>query len=383
MKYSRRRIASSATAPQPSYIYLLYIFKVLTLQSSNNVHSFTLCNVGRNYKNRIMHNNNLIHSQPQLNPHPQQVLDHFSFDCGLRSTSVDQMQVGLKEEKKTRRRRTSTAKGSKKKRVDLPIQIQPLSIATSVSTPREAASVQSYRTTTTAMSQSEKISKNPSTTIISPTRTVKMKKRKSSPRPSSIRVSNLLTKEEEVTLTSAIRELKSIIRIRDELSISKTMNNPGSTPSSYLPNPMYKHQYNTSLSSPYKIQPTESEWAQACNNISIVRLRRILVKGRESRKRLVDGNVGLVTQIAKRYSEALEKSAKNSGLMNIGCILTLGDLIQEGNLGLMEAAERFDSSKGFRFATYAVYWVRSRILRCIADNSRVIRLPQHGMFYIN
>jgi len=65
----------------------------------------------------------------------------------------------------------------------------------------------------------------------------------------------------------------------------------------------------------------------------------------------------------------------------MGTILTLQDMIQEGNLGLMEAAERFDPNRGFRFSTYAAYWVRQRILRCIADHSRIIRLPAHGTFY--
>jgi len=96
----------------------------------------------------------------------------------------------------------------------------------------------------------------------------------------------------------------------------------------------------------------------------------------------VDSNVGLVTQVAKKYSTALQKTYRdNGGFDNIGTILTLSDLIQEGNLGLMEAAERFEGERGFRFATYAVHWVRSRILRCIADNSRVIRLPAHGTFF--
>ena len=210
-------------------------------------------------------------------------------------------------------------------------------------------------------------------------RTVKMKKRKTNniaqnndrTTSSTIRVPNLLTREEEIDLTTSIRELKKVIHIRDDLSQIKTKNNPGGI-TSYLPNPMYK-DHQTEL--PYKVQPTEYEWAQACS-MSIVQLRRILLKGHEARIRLVDSNIGLVTQVAKKYSNALRKST--NGLNNIGCILTLSDLIQEGNLGIMEAAERFEADKGCRFSTYAIHWVRSRILRCIADNSRVIRLPVHG-----
>mmetsp|Transcript_14470 Transcript_14470/g.17598 ORF Transcript_14470/g.17598 Transcript_14470/m.17598 type:complete len:555 (+) Transcript_14470:265-1929(+) len=207
------------------------------------------------------------------------------------------------------------------------------------------------------------------------TKLIKSEKRSHKTSSSSLsRTSNvLLNKEEEINLTLAIRELKRVICIRDELSIHKTANNPGSSHLSYLPNPMYKYQ-STELESPYKVQPTEQEWSKACN-ISVNKLRRILVGGREARKRLVDGNIGLVTQIAKKYAYHLRESV--NGFDNIGTIITLGDLIQEGNLGLMEAAERFDPKKGFRFGTYAVYWVKSRIIRCITDNSRTIRLPAH------
>ena len=82
--------------------------------------------------------------------------------------------------------------------------------------------------------------------------------------------------------------------------------------------------------------------------------------------------------IAKRYDYELEKSVQGGGGNGVGTILTLSDLVQEGNMGLMEAAERFDAEKGARFATYAGYWVKQRILRAITENSRVIRLPAHG-----
>lgn len=316
------------------------------------------------------------------------------------SAVVDEQQIEEEMKKQVKRRKPKLKlKTRKVPAVDIQIQ-QPARTARTTRT-RTRARTRSTTSRTTASrtrTTKAKIQTKTSTQMSAeakqskkqqPKQRIRMKKRKgttqnnkntnsntnnnnksTSPAASTIRVSNLLTREEEITLTSAIRDLNSVIRIRDDLSASKTINNPGST-SSYLPNPMYKDQ-NSEL--PYKIQPTEQEWANACN-LSAVSLRRILVKGRDSRKCLLDGNVGLVTQIAKKYSNALRNSM--SGFDNIGCILTLGDLIQEGNLGLMEAAERFDASKGFRFATYAVHWVRSRILRCIADNSRVIRLPAH------
>jgi len=69
---------------------------------------------------------------------------------------------------------------------------------------------------------------------------------------------------------------------------------------------------------------------------------------------------------------------EGGGGNGVGTILTVSDLVQEGNLGLMEAAERFEKERDVRFGTYAAYWVRQRILRCITDHSRVIRLPAHG-----
>ena len=80
----------------------------------------------------------------------------------------------------------------------------------------------------------------------------------------------------------------------------------------------------------------------------------------DARTKLVECNLKLVVPIAKRY---------------MGCGLPLLDLIQEGNLGLMKAAEKYDGSKGFRFSTYATYWIRQAISRALGDQSRTIRIP--------
>jgi RNA polymerase primary sigma factor len=163
-----------------------------------------------------------------------------------------------------------------------------------------------------------------------------------------------LTREEESQLIRAVQALHSVILVRDNLAMLKS-------PDEKLP---------------YANEPSEEEWAEACN-MTVMQLRKTLVSGRDARSRLVSGNIGLVLQIAKRYEYELKKSVIVGGDNGIGTILTLSDLVQEGNLGLMEAAAKFDFKKRVRFGTYASYWIRQRILRAITDNSRVIRLPAH------
>jgi RNA polymerase primary sigma factor len=92
------------------------------------------------------------------------------------------------------------------------------------------------------------------------------------------------------------------------------------------------------------------------------RLQEAVRAGDAARSRFVQSNLRLVIWVARRY--------RNAGL-------PLGDLIQEGNLGLMRAVETFDSRKGFTFSTYATWWIRQRIGRALADSSRTIRLPGH------
>lgn len=92
------------------------------------------------------------------------------------------------------------------------------------------------------------------------------------------------------------------------------------------------------------------------------RLQKAIIKGEESRARLINANLRLVVSIARRYQ---------------GQGLSLLDLIQEGSLGLMRAVDKFDPGRGLKFSTYATYWIRQSVGRAIADHSRLVRLPVH------
>ena len=87
-----------------------------------------------------------------------------------------------------------------------------------------------------------------------------------------------------------------------------------------------------------------------------------------ARRRLIESNLRLVVSVARRY---LAQAAR------AGHAMDLGDLIQEGNIGLFKAVEKFDPERGFRFSTYAYWWIRQAITRAIADHGRTIRLPVH------
>ncbi|XFA73006.1 RNA polymerase sigma factor RpoD [Thermosynechococcaceae cyanobacterium Okahandja] len=146
----------------------------------------------------------------------------------------------------------------------------------------------------------------------------------------------LLRADEEIELARKIADLLEMERVRDRLCEEL-----GCSPESLERNP--------------------APWAEALG-MSLRDFRHRLFVGRKAKEKMVQSNLRLVVSIAKKY-------------MNRG--LSFQDLIQEGSLGLIRAAEKFDHEKGYKFSTYATWWIRQAITRAIADQSRTIRLPVH------
>ncbi|BAZ81122.1 MAG: RNA polymerase sigma factor RpoD [Sphaerospermopsis kisseleviana] len=141
----------------------------------------------------------------------------------------------------------------------------------------------------------------------------------------------LLRADEEIELARKIADLLELERVRDHL---------------------YEQ---------LEREPEFKEWAEAVQ-LPLPTFRYRLHVGRRAKDKMVQSNLRLVVSIAKKY-------------MNRG--LSFQDLIQEGSLGLIRAAEKFDHEKGYKFSTYATWWIRQAITRAIADQSRTIRLPVH------
>jgi RNA polymerase nonessential primary-like sigma factor len=142
----------------------------------------------------------------------------------------------------------------------------------------------------------------------------------------------LLSHEQEITLGRQVQELMRLEELREEL----TLRSGGE-------------------------EPAAERLAQEAG-LTPVLLRRRLQQGRRAKERMVAANLRLVVSVAKKYTR------RNMELL---------DLIQEGTIGLVRGVEKFDPTRGYKFSTYAYWWIRQGITRAIAEKSRTIRLPIH------
>ena len=163
----------------------------------------------------------------------------------------------------------------------------------------------------------------------------------------------LLTPDEEIKLALAIQEGNKAVETKKEKFA-----------------PVLEVEQNKKLSIRDRNEAINAvlDTYSAAQREELKTLDRLINQGERAKQRLSEANLRLVVSIAKRY---------------VGRGMQFLDLIQEGNLGLIKAVEKFDHTKGFKFSTYATWWIRQAITRAIADQARTIRIPVHMVETIN
>ncbi|MGI8866422.1 MAG: sigma-70 family RNA polymerase sigma factor [Rubrobacteraceae bacterium] len=194
------------------------------------------------------------------------------------------------------------------------------------------------------------------------------------------RVQGFISTEEVADLLQAgdlsASEVEDFYTTLEEEEISLVENEPqevavvAAAPAAAVVNaPRLQIQHAVSTGDSIRMYLAEIGRVKLLTHADEIRLAKGIARGcKKSKDRLVEANLRLVVSIAKKY--------RNRGVSFL-------DLIQEGNLGLIRAAEKFDHDKGFKFSTYATWWIRQAITRAIADKGRTIRIPVHMVEKVN